>query len=383
MTGKVILVEYLAETWTRMSRLLRFLEPIEVFFVGVHCPLSELEKRELQRGDRPAGEAPRHDARRVGRLLAVSGWAQFAQAGFLATYGPNLNDAFRRLAVYVDRLLKGARAENLPVELSTRMELAVNMKTAIAAGGRGDSVNVRRISIGSPRIRLDRRSISTARIAGVLCVLLMAGCAGIERAPPREAPQDAAPPGAKASIEPGTAASAPPPEPPQATGAERGPIAVESIAPPAAPSVSGSAGQPVAKPDAATSKAPAKLPSLPAPGAQLPRKETPAPALARPEAPPPLDLKSLEIRLKETKAIGVFTKLALTNQVDDLLEQFRAFYQGRIKTSLAELRRSYDLLVLKVLALLQDADPPLASAIAASRESIWGILSNPAKFAAV
>ena len=105
--------------------------------------------------------------------------------------------------------------------------------------------------------------------------------------------------------------------------------------------------------------------------------------IAKPEAPPPLDLKSLETRLKETKAIGVFTKLTVKNQVDDLLEQFRAYYQGKLKTTLAELRRSYDLLVLKVLALLQDADPPLASAIAASRESIWAILSNPAKFAAV
>jgi len=68
------------------------------------------------------------------RLVAVSGWAQFAQAGFLATYGPNLNDAFGRLAVYVDRLLKGARAESLPVELPTRIELVVNMKTAKALG---------------------------------------------------------------------------------------------------------------------------------------------------------------------------------------------------------------------------------------------------------
>ena len=68
------------------------------------------------------------------RLPAVSGWAQFAHAGFLATYGPNLNDAYRRLAVYVDRLLKGARAESLPVELPTRLELVVNMKTARALG---------------------------------------------------------------------------------------------------------------------------------------------------------------------------------------------------------------------------------------------------------
>jgi putative tryptophan/tyrosine transport system substrate-binding protein len=68
------------------------------------------------------------------RLPAVSGWAQFAQAGFLATYGPNLTDAFRHLADYVDRILKGARAGTLPVELPTRVELAVNLNTAKALG---------------------------------------------------------------------------------------------------------------------------------------------------------------------------------------------------------------------------------------------------------
>jgi len=68
------------------------------------------------------------------RLLAVSGWAQFAEAGFLATYGPNLNDAFRRLAVYADRILKGAHAASLPVELPTRFELVVNLKTVKALG---------------------------------------------------------------------------------------------------------------------------------------------------------------------------------------------------------------------------------------------------------
>src|SRR5204863_7693640 len=94
-------------------------------------------------------------------------------------------------------------------------------------------------------------------------------------------------------------------------------------------------------------------------------------------------LKLLEQRLKDTTAIGVLTKISLKNQVDDLLDQFRAFsfYQGKLKTTLAELRRSYDLLVLKVLALLQDSDPSLASAIVASREAIWGILSDRMKFA--
>ena len=105
--------------------------------------------------------------------------------------------------------------------------------------------------------------------------------------------------------------------------------------------------------------------------------------MAKPAGPPPLDIKSLEARLKETKAIGVFTKLTLKNQVDDLLERFREFYRGQLKTSLASLRQSYDLLVLKVLALLQDSDPSLAGAIAASRESMWSILSNPDKFSAI
>jgi hypothetical protein len=98
-------------------------------------------------------------------------------------------------------------------------------------------------------------------------------------------------------------------------------------------------------------------------------------------ASPPLDLSTLEIRLRGTKAIGVFTKIALKNQVDDLLEQFRAFYQGRFETSLAELRPPYDRLLLKVLALLQDGDPELARAIVTSREAIWSVLADPARFA--
>jgi len=47
------------------------------------------------------------------------------------------------------------------------------------------------------------------------------------------------------------------------------------------------------------------------------------------------------------------------------------------------LRRPYDLLVMKVLTLLQDTDPALASAIVASREAMWGILSDRVKFATI
>ena len=139
------------------------------------------------------------------------------------------------------------------------------------------------------------------------------------------------------------------------------------------------------------SKLPSTVAPLPAPlsppiSSALQTKPAAKPA-AVPAAParsaPPLDLKSLEARLKATPGIGLFTKLALKNQIDDLLDQFRAHYGGQRKATLAELRQAYDRLLLKVLALLQDSDPPLARAIASSRESIWDILSNPAKFAAV
>jgi hypothetical protein len=106
---------------------------------------------------------------------------------------------------------------------------------------------------------------------------------------------------------------------------------------------------------------------------------------AHPNTPaaPALDLSSLEQRLKDTRAIGLFTKLSLKNQVDDLLTQLKAFHNKRSTTTLGELRQKYDLLLLKVLSLLQDADAPLAAAIATSREAIWGVLADPDKFAKI
>jgi len=137
----------------------------------------------------------------------------------------------------------------------------------------------------------------------------------------------------------------------------------------------------VAKPEAdVAAKAdtpPAKAAESPASTQPAPRKGGAAPAAAK---PPAMDLTLLEKRLKETPAIGVFTKLTLKNQVDDLLTQFKAYYQGRARTTLTQLRQPYDQLILKVLSLLQDSDPPLARAIADSREAIWGVLSDPEKF---
>ena len=106
----------------------------------------------------------------------------------------------------------------------------------------------------------------------------------------------------------------------------------------------------------------------------------PAASVRAPSAPASLDLNSLKEQLKETRAIGVFTKLSLKNQVDDLLQEFRDFYRGGAKITMAQLRRSYDLLLMKVLSLIQDADQRLASAIVASREAIWGLLADQQKF---
>ena len=96
-----------------------------------------------------------------------------------------------------------------------------------------------------------------------------------------------------------------------------------------------------------------------------------------------LDLDALEARLKATKAIGVFTKIALKNKVADLMKQFRGHYDGKPKPTMAELRQSYDLLMMKVLSLLQDSDQTLASAIVSSREAIWGVLADQKKFDAL
>lgn len=189
--------------------------------------------------------------------------------------------------------------------------------------------------------------------------LLAAGCVsvprpapGVAQVPPPAPPQAPAPPPAKA---PAPVVAASPPAAPQQPPATPAPKQALKPIPPAAPP---------------------KAPPLKAPAPTVTAK---APA-ATPPAAAPLDLKTLEERLRKTDAIGVMTKLSLKNQVDDLVDEFRAYYAGRSKASLGELRRPYDLLLMKVLTLLQDRDPPLARAVNASRDQIWSILSDREKF---
>ena len=214
--------------------------------------------------------------------------------------------------------------------------------------------------------------------AELLCLLVTAACAGVAQSPPGAQPQNTPPPTAAEAAPPvAPSASSPGPRTPMVAAPSSAAVS-EPANPPVAPPVivgqnAGKSVSPAAKASAAAVKAPVAQPE---------KKESAAPDVAK-KSSPPLDLTSLEQRLKDTNAIGVLTKIALKNQVDDLLDQFRAYYQGKLKTTLAELRRPYDLLVLKVLSLLQDSDPSLASAIVASREAIWGILADREKFATV
>ena len=89
-------------------------------FVVVTDPLTWVTRREI------IDQATKH------RLPAVYELREYVDAGGLASYGPSLTDLSRRTAVYVDKILKGAKAADLPVEQPTQLELVVSLKTAHA-----------------------------------------------------------------------------------------------------------------------------------------------------------------------------------------------------------------------------------------------------------
>jgi hypothetical protein len=219
--------------------------------------------------------------------------------------------------------------------------------------------------------RWSLRTIDPPSLAGWVLLLFLGGCASMKGAPQGAAAEVAKPQGARSA----NAATVPQAESKEPSAG-------------AGPSSSVSAGHPhpVAQPGISANSTPTKRN---APEASRSNKPSGAPATARQsgipattnQRVPTIDLPELERRLRDTRAIGVFTKLSLKNQVDDLLASFRILYEGPNKHASPELRQRYDSLLLKVLNLLQEGDPQLAAAISSSRESIWGILADPDRFA--
>ncbi len=68
------------------------------------------------------------------QLPTICGLAQYAQAGAFMAYGANIDDMFRHVALYIEKILKGAKPGDLPVERPTKFELIINLKTAKALG---------------------------------------------------------------------------------------------------------------------------------------------------------------------------------------------------------------------------------------------------------
>jgi hypothetical protein len=224
-------------------------------------------------------------------------------------------------------------------------------------------------------------------IVGFLVIVAVSGCAST-----KATSTSARPDVAQGTVPPvsGSQSISPPPSPPAASPSQpdssnKGSDQGSAATPPPTSTATGSSPaktkspadtRPVQQTGAAASHTrPPVLP--PSPSSPAPTT-TPAPVTS-----PTLNLADLEQRLRDTRAIGIFTKLSLKNQVDDLLNRFRALYRGPNKHPPVELRQRYDQLLLKVLTLLQDADPPLAAAIASSREAIWSILADPDKFAKI
>lgn len=150
------------------------------------------------------------------------------------------------------------------------------------------------------------------------------------------------------------------------------PAAAEQPAAPETPAPRREAPPPESSRDSENLGAPPPAPAPPEAGAPEPGEEPPT-ATA-------VDLDQLQERLRDTDAIGFFTKLKLKNELDDLVDAMRAHFAGADNPSLEQLRERYDLLLMKVLAVLDEGDPALSRDLSASRDRLWDLLADPQRY---
>jgi putative ABC transport system substrate-binding protein len=116
------------------------LYPIEVNNAGLENALAEFLKGHVEAlivimpPRNPDDRGGVVDFAATNRLPTVYWWREYVEAGGLLYYGPSINEMYGRAAAFVDKILKGAKPSDLPVEQPTRFDLVVNMRTAKALG---------------------------------------------------------------------------------------------------------------------------------------------------------------------------------------------------------------------------------------------------------
>lgn len=97
--------------------------------------------------------------------------------------------------------------------------------------------------------------------------------------------------------------------------------------------------------------------------------------------PGDFDLDGLIHRVTKSKALGFLTKLSLKQEIDRLLESIRQYHNGTGNDSLEQLHERYDLMVHKLVTLVQNKDEELVKSIDDGRDKLWAILADEHKFA--
>ena len=224
------------------------------------------------------------------------------------------------------------------------------------------------------------------RVLVALWCLMAAGCAAVTDEPTERAASTAGPVAA-AMTPPAVEDAATPESPPSEAAAV---LADANESPIEGPPKTTEPTEPEPAPTSVSPPSMALTPTelaVVAPAAPATPELEPAPSLIPPSAASPiatetLDFSSLVTRLRKTKAIGLRTKVAVKNESDELLDQFRAYHMHHGVVTLADLRSSYDSLFQKLHSLLEEADPPLARDIDRSRAAIWELLADPSQFSA-